>query len=112
MAGGFAGTSDAFKKNLGGSIKAPITGFLDKKSRRAAIDPLDLAEKPDLPPEPSVPPPPTREDPSIAEAKRKQRQAELMRRGRRASVVTSSRGVEDELGTVNRPEARAAQLLG
>lgn len=53
------------------------------------------------------------EDQSILEAKQKQMIADLkQRRGRKASILTSARGVENELGFVNRPQARAAALLG
>ena len=58
------------------------------------------------------PPPPTREDPEIRKARDTQRTAELRRRGRRATILTSGRGIEDELGTVNRPQARGSTLLG
>ncbi len=44
---------------------------------------------------PSLPPPVTREDPAIAERKKTVRQAELKRRGRRASVLAPP---EDQLG--------------
>ena len=66
-------------------------------------------------PEFPIPPPPTRRGSEISAAAEKQRQIELARRGRRASILTSSRGVEDELGVVNRPRAtedRQATLLG
>lgn len=63
------------------------------------------------PPELPVPPPlPERTDPAVAEAKEKLRLSERRRRGRRAAVLTGGRGVEEELGSVSRPEARAAKL--
>ncbi len=58
---------------------------------------------------PPLPPIPKREDPSIASARKKQRSAELMRKGRRATILT--RGIEDPLGAT-RPEARTSELLG
>lgn len=66
-----------------------------------------------LPPPPSPPPPPKRDDPSIAAARKKQKSSELRRKGRRATILTSGRGIEDPLGVV-RPEAteRTSQLLG
>lgn len=92
----------------------PFNLFKGKEARReflgAAADPLDLTKKPEVPEPAATPPPPTMEDPSIAEARKKQADAELRRRGRRASIMTSSRGTEDALGTVNRP--RASGLLG
>lgn len=57
------------------------------------------------------PPPPQRDDPAIVEAKNKLRLAELQRRGRAASILTSGQGVLGETA-VDRPEARAAGLLG
>lgn len=66
---------------------------------------------------PSAPAPiaplPTQEDPEIAKAKKEQRSSELRRKGRRASILTSGSGVEDDLGAAAvRPQARAARLLG
>lgn len=59
------------------------------------------------------PPPPTREDPAVADSKAKLRQSELKRRGRSASILTSGSGAEDDLGAgIDRPQARAAALLG
>ena len=59
----------------------------------------------------SLPPLPTRRDPEIAAARKKQRDIELRRKGRRSTILTSGRGVEDQLG-VSRPQARGAELLG
>ena len=61
-------------------------------------------------PPPPPPPPPTREDPVIAESKRKLRIAERLRRGRAASVKVGNEGLGD--APVTRPEARSAQVLG
>lgn len=66
---------------------------------------------PPSPPDPA-PPPAQPKAPAVEAAGDTRRQSELMRRGRRASILTSGRGVQDELGTVNRPQARAAQVLG
>lgn len=66
---------------------------------------------PDIPASPPPPPVPKRTDPEVDEAGRRQREADRLRRGRRATILTSSRGVEDQLG-VTRPEARGARLLG
>lgn len=56
---------------------------------------------------------PTRADPEIAAAKKRQKTADKLRKGRRSSILTSSGGVDDLLGTqVSRPEARGATLLG
>ena len=60
---------------------------------------------------PPPPPSPTREDPAIAEARKKLRSSELRRRGRAATILTSGRGVLGAVG-VDRPEATAADKLG
>jgi len=56
------------------------------------------------------PPPPERDDPVIVEARKKQRTSELQRRGRQSTILT--KGTEDELGNVLRPEAKAVKLFG
>ena len=56
-------------------------------------------------------PPPGRRDPAIAIARKKQRDIELKRRGRRASILTSRRGVTQS-ANVSRPAARKTKLLG
>ena len=61
---------------------------------------------------PSLPPPPTRQDEGISAARRKQMELDKMRKGRAASILTGSGGIEEGLGSVSRPAARAAQLLG
>ena len=58
------------------------------------------------------PPPPRREDPSIVEARQKARLARGRRRGRRATLLTSSEGVLGD-PVLNQPAARnGARLLG
>ena len=87
--------------------------------------------KPPAAPTPAPPPPPVVEKtapaqeeaqavvqeqesaPEVTEAKTELRQSELKRKGRRAAILTSGRGVEDALGrgtSIARP--RAAALLG
>lgn len=63
------------------------------------------------PPAP-LPPLPTRKDPEIEAARKRQQQADKLRRGRRSSILTGGQGVTEPLGAVNRPEARSAELLG
>ena len=67
------------------------------------------AKTPALPPAP--PPPPTRDDPAIAESRKKLRASELRRKGRRASIITGGAGVLGEAPLIQ-PQARGAQLLG
>lgn len=50
------------------------------------------------------------QDREIEAARKRIREAERLRQGRRASILTSSRGVTEPLGTANRP--RASTLLG
>ena len=59
-----------------------------------------------------APPLPTRDDPELEEARRREREAESLRRGRRASIVTGAQGVTAPLGEVNRPQAGGSTLLG
>ena len=55
---------------------------------------------------------PTAADPEIEAARQRQREAERLRKGRRASIITGGKGVTEPLGSVSRPEARASDLLG
>lgn len=68
----------------------------------------------DAPNAPAPPPPlPTRGDPEVAAARKREKLAARRRGGRASSILTSGRGVEEQLGTVSRPEAtRASELLG
>ena len=65
-----------------------------------------------IPDPPPLPPVPTRADPEIEEARRREREAQRLRQGRRAQILTSGAGDTAPLGSSSRPEARAAQLLG
>jgi len=71
---------------------------------------FDSPELPKAPPPP--PPPPKRDDPSIAAARERQLEAEKKRKGRSSTILTSGTGVEGGLGSVSRPTARPATLLG
>ena len=53
----------------------------------------------------ALPPPPTTDDPSVTAAREKLRLSEKKRRGRRASVLTSSRGVQESTGVIKRSAA-------
>ena len=69
------------------------------------------------PPAPAPPPPvPKRTDPAVGEARERQRVSSLRQAGRRATILTSASGLDDEedLGSVRikRPTARAATVLG
>jgi hypothetical protein len=86
-------------------VLAPVASLPTKAAKNA-----QKLLSPDLPGLTVPPPPPTREDSAISAARKKQQQAELMRRGRRATILT--KGIEDGLGNVSRPEARSANLFG
>ena len=92
----------------------PVVG--PTKAAKKGVDKAVGAITPEFPEVPALPPPPSAQEPAIAEAievaRKKQTATDLKRRGRKASILTSPRGVEDELGVVNRPQARAAALLG
>jgi hypothetical protein len=81
-------------------------------SEAAAKVAEELGLVPEIPPPPELPEVPTIDDPEIAAARERQRQAELRRKGRRAAILTGGQGVTDPLGVVNRPQARSATLLG
>lgn len=53
----------------------------------------------------SPPPPPEREDPAVAEARRKQLQAEQRRLGRQSTILTSGQGLAGD------PNVSRATLL-
>lgn len=54
----------------------------------------------------------TEADPAIEATRKRKLAADKLRQGRRASILTSRSGVDEPLGAVNRPQARAAQLFG
>lgn len=60
---------------------------------------------------PAAPAQSTQVDPAIEATRKRKLAADKLRQGRRASILSSS-GVNEPLGSVGRPQARAAQLLG
>lgn len=96
----------------GDAMDAALPFVGPTKVAKKGVDEAVEQITPKMPEAPAIPPPPSVEDPEIADARKKQTDTELKRRGRKASIMTSARGVEDELGVVNRPQARAAALLG
>ena len=115
-----AGTAAALDIAAGGAASGVGATLLQGAKAAAPTVGTVLAAgalTPKIPGMPEFPirPPPTRRGSEISAAAEKQRQIELARRGRKASILTSSRGIEDELGIVNRPRAtedRQATLLG
>ncbi len=67
---------------------------------------------PPAPPRPAPPPkPPGREDSVGADAGKKQREAELRRRGRKATIITGGSGITTD-APLSQPKAGAPELLG
>lgn len=58
-----------------------------------------------------LPPLPDRNSAEIEAARKRQKSAERLRKGRSASVLTSSSGVKENQN-ISRPGARSATLLG
>ncbi len=65
--------------------------------------------KPKIPEPVPPPPPPERDDSAVIEAARQQREAELKRKGRRASFLTSGEG-DLKTAPLGRPQAGSDQL--
>lgn len=65
-----------------------------------------------IPEPPPLPPITSRADPDIESARQRQREAERLRAGRRASIITGGQGVTEPLGSVSRPQAGGSTLLG
>ena len=87
--------------------------FLPKNDPFRVLDPAGLFEDADPIPVTPLPPPITRDDERVKKARSDAIRAEKKRKGRRSTILTSGRGVDDDqLGTVTRPEARNAKLLG
>lgn len=55
---------------------------------------------------------PKRTDTAVTDAAKRAKQAAKLRQGRRATILSGPRGVVGELGSVSRPAARSAKLLG
>ena len=96
---------------LGGGIIRPLFGdkvgdFFDPLKIFKAADPVD--------PPPPLPPPVTRDSKAVRDARAAAIRNEQKRKGRKSTILTSSRGVEDDqLGIISRPEAQnASTLLG
>ena len=67
---------------------------------------------PDIPDPGALTALPTAGDPEIEAARKRQREQERLRSGRRASIMSGGQGVASPLGVVSRPEGRAAELFG
>ncbi len=77
-------------------------------------DPLGFFLKPEgpAPPEP-LPDPITRDSAAVQKARASTIRSEKKRKGRKSTILTSGEGVkDDQLGIIQRPEARNARLLG
>jgi hypothetical protein len=67
---------------------------------------------PPIPPPEPLPPPSNLQSPEVIAARQRALDEARRRRGRQSTILTSERGVEDQLGIISRPEARASKLLG
>ena len=96
------------------------TAFLDPRSvfqgkAQETFDPLGIFKPPEpVKPPPPLPPPVTRDSKAVKDARANAIRNEQKRKGRKSTILTSSRGVEDDqLGIISRPEAQnASKLLG
>ena len=74
------------------------------------VDPLGLNKKanplvkPQIPIPPAPPSLPTGDDPAVLEAKKKQREADLKRKGRASTIVTGGAGVTGD-APLSQPQA-------
>ena len=106
-----------FKKTFTEGYKTYATfGASDYKEGKApyssSAEAFGEALAPPLPEIPALPKLPTATDPEIEAARKRQREAEKLRQGRRTLMLTGGKGVTEPLGSVGRPEARAATVLG
>ena len=77
------------------------------------LDPLGLFLKPDPIPVTPLPPPVNRTNAAVQKARADTIRKEKNRKGRKSTILTSGQGVDDDqLGIIQRPEARNARLLG
>ncbi len=87
--------------------------FLPKNDPFRVLDPAGLFEDADPIPVTPLPPPVTRSDDRVQKARADALRAEKKRKGRKSTILTSGKGVDDDtLGSIKRPEARNAKLLG
>lgn len=102
-----------------GKVSAPVK-FIGKGIRKSvdlSLAPVKFARDllvPEIPsfPAPALPPAPSGDalPPEVIEASERQILAEKRRRGRRAAILTSGAGVEDDLGSESRPRAGSINL--
>jgi len=87
--------------------------FLPKNDPFRVTDPAGLFEDDDPIPVTPLPPPVSRDSQAVKDARANAIRKEKKRKGRKSTILTSGRGVEDDqLGIIQRPEARNAKLLG
>jgi hypothetical protein len=87
--------------------------FVPKNDPTRIFDPAGIFEPADKIPVTPLPAPITRDDDRVKKARDDAIRTEKKRKGRKSTILTSGRGVDDDqLGSVTRPEARNAKLLG
>ena len=74
---------------------------------KGPADPLGLFSKPKIPPLPAPPKQPSRDDPSIEEARKAQRLADLRRKGRKSTIITGGAGLTTD-APLSQPQALGA----
>lgn len=104
--------ASALYGTAGAGVGASILEGAKAAAPLAAVGLASGLMTPRMPGFPNIPAIPSRADKAVSEARRNQMELDKLRKGRAASILTGSRGVEGELGSVSRPAARAAQLLG
>lgn len=97
---------------VGAGLSTSVLKGIKDAAPLAAVGLASGALTPRMPGFPNIPAIPARADEAVSEARRKQMELDKLSRGRSASILTGSRGIEGGLGSVSRPAARAAQLLG
>ena len=113
-AGGTGLTGGGILSSLSGASLSDITRLLGAGTQLAGL----FAKPPELPSASSSAFTPkatallSRNDLAIQDSAAKVAQAERERRGRGATILTSGKGLIDQLGGINRPAGRQAELLG
>lgn len=83
------------------AVKSPKTAL-----SKEATDPLNLWHAPDAPELPEAPKAPTIDDPAVADAAKREREAQLKAKGRASTILTGAEG------DTSKPNLARRQLLG
>lgn len=103
-------------KFLGAAVIPALAGGAAAVAAPKALSAVGNIISPDIPPPPPPPPAAAADTGAQLEAEGERVRAETAerrRRGRRAAILTSGEGLsDDQLGNIQRPQARGATLLG